>query len=127
MGLDAYLEDEFGGELDLFIDDGGVLAAAIPGGDPAYPMLRYVDVEGVTAFNRLQLAVVIPELEKLSETAPPDTKHALSFLATRPEVEPGRIGLLGASFGAAVAVYTAGVDPRVAACISAGGWGDGEL
>ena len=55
-----------------------------------------------------------------------DTKHALSFLATRPEVEPGRIGLLGASFGAAVAVYTAGVDPRVAACISAGGWGDGE-
>lgn len=55
-----------------------------------------------------------------------DTKHALSFLATRPEVEPARIGLLGASFGAAVAVYTAGVDPRAAACISAGGWGDGE-
>ena len=78
MGLDAYLEDEFGGELDLFIDDGGVLAAAIPAGDPGYPMLRYVDVEGVTAFNRLQLAVVIPELEKLSENAPPDAKHALS-------------------------------------------------
>jgi len=55
-----------------------------------------------------------------------DAKNALSFLATRPEVDPRRIGLLGASFGAAVAVYTAGVDPRVAACISAGGWGDGE-
>jgi dipeptidyl aminopeptidase/acylaminoacyl peptidase len=55
-----------------------------------------------------------------------DTKHALSFLATRPEVDPDRIGLIGASFGAAVAVYTAGVDPRVAACISAGGWGNGE-
>lgn len=78
MGLDAYLEDEFGGELDLFIDDGGVLAAAIPSGNPDYPMLRYVDVEGVTAFNRLQLAVVIPELEKLSENAAPNTKHALS-------------------------------------------------
>ncbi len=78
MGLDAYLEDEFGGELDLFIDDGGVLAAAIPGGNPDYPMLRYVDVEGVTAFNRLQLAVVIPELEKLSQNAPPETKQALS-------------------------------------------------
>lgn len=78
MGLDAYLEDEFGGELDLFIDDGGVLASAIPTGNPDYPMLRYVDVEGVTAFNRLQLAVVIPELEKLSENAQPNTKHALS-------------------------------------------------
>lgn len=55
-----------------------------------------------------------------------DTKNALSFLATRPEIDPDRIGLIGASFGAAVAVYTAGVDPRVAACISTGGWGDGE-
>jgi pimeloyl-ACP methyl ester carboxylesterase len=55
-----------------------------------------------------------------------DTKNALSFLATRPDVEPERIGLIGNSFGAAVAVYTAGVDPRVAACISCGGWGDGE-
>jgi len=55
-----------------------------------------------------------------------DTKNALSFLATRPEVAPERIALVGNSFGAAVAVYTAGVDPRVAACISCGGWGDGE-
>lgn len=78
MGLDAYLEDEFGGELDSFLDDGGVLAAAMPTGDEAYPMLRYVDVEGVTAFNRLQLAVVIPELERLMEKAEPNTKHALS-------------------------------------------------
>src|SRR5712691_7756977 len=55
-----------------------------------------------------------------------DTKNALSFLATRPGIDPERIGLIGNSFGAAVAVYTAGVDPRVAACISTGGWGDGE-
>jgi uncharacterized protein len=55
-----------------------------------------------------------------------DTRSALTFLAARPEVEPGRIGCLGHSFGAAVAVYAAGVDPRVAACISSGGWGDGE-
>lgn len=55
-----------------------------------------------------------------------DTKNALSFLATRADVDPERIGLIGNSFGAAVAVYTAGVDPRVAACISCGGWGDGE-
>jgi hypothetical protein len=78
MGLDAYLEDEFGGELDSFIDDGGALASAIPAGDAGYPMLRYVDVEGVTTFNRLQLAAVVPELERLSEKAPPGAKHALS-------------------------------------------------
>jgi hypothetical protein len=80
MGLDVYLEDEFGEELDLFIDDGGILAAAIPAGDASFPMLRHVDVEGVTAFNRLQLSVVIPELERL-ETANAsmnNTKAALS-------------------------------------------------
>ena len=55
-----------------------------------------------------------------------DTRHALSFLATRPEVDPERIGVIGNSFGAAVAVYAAGIDRRVAACISCGGWGDGE-
>jgi pimeloyl-ACP methyl ester carboxylesterase len=55
-----------------------------------------------------------------------DTRHALAFLAARPEVLPERIGLAGTSFGAAVAVYTAGIEPRVAAVISSGGWGDGE-
>ena len=55
-----------------------------------------------------------------------DTRHALSYLAGRPDVDPRRIGVIGNSFGAAVAVYAAGVDPRIAACISCGGWGDGE-
>ncbi len=55
-----------------------------------------------------------------------DTRRALDYLATRPEVDPARIAVLGHSFGAAVAVYAAGVDPRFAACVSTGGWGDGE-
>lgn len=55
-----------------------------------------------------------------------DTRNALSYLATRPEVDAERIALLGSSFGAAVAVYTGGADERVAAVISCGGWGDGE-
>ncbi len=55
-----------------------------------------------------------------------DTRSALTFMAGRAEVDPARIGLVGSSFGAAVAVYTAGVDGRVAAVISSGGWGDGE-
>ena len=55
-----------------------------------------------------------------------DTRNALSYLATRPEVDPQRIALVGSSFGAAVAVFTGGADRRVAAVISCGGWGDGE-
>ncbi|QTL03445.1 alpha/beta fold hydrolase [Aquabacter sp. L1I39] len=55
-----------------------------------------------------------------------DAKNALSFLATRPEVDPARIGVVGHSFGAAVAVYSAGVDSRFACVISSCGWGDGE-
>lgn len=55
-----------------------------------------------------------------------DAKAAIGFLQSRPEVDASRIGLMGHSFGAAVAIYTAGVDERVAACVSTGGWGDGE-
>src|SRR5258706_6156082 len=54
-----------------------------------------------------------------------DTRNALSVLAGRPDIDPKRIGVVGQSFGAAVAVYAAGIDRRVAACISSGGWGDG--
>jgi pimeloyl-ACP methyl ester carboxylesterase len=54
-----------------------------------------------------------------------DTRNALTFLAQHPAVEPGRIGVIGSSFGGAVAVYSAGVDERIAAVISNGGWGDG--
>ena len=54
------------------------------------------------------------------------TSDALTMLAKHPNVEGDRIGVIGSSFGAAVAVYTGGVDKRVAAVISSGGWGDGE-
>ena len=55
-----------------------------------------------------------------------DLGHALSFLAKHPAVDPGRIGAIGSSFGGAVAVYAGGTNPRVAAVVSNGGWGDGE-
>jgi fermentation-respiration switch protein FrsA (DUF1100 family) len=54
-----------------------------------------------------------------------DTRNALTWLAERPEIDPARIGVIGHSFGAAVAVYTGGVDDRVAAVISSCGWGHG--
>ena len=55
-----------------------------------------------------------------------DTRNALTFLAKHPAVDPDRIGVIGSSFGGAVAVYAGGVDERIAAVISNGGWGDGE-
>ncbi len=51
---------------------------------------------------------------------------ALTFLAKNSNVEGDRIGMIGSSFGAAIAVYVCGVDKRVAGAISSGGWGDGE-
>lgn len=55
-----------------------------------------------------------------------DTRSALGFLATQAHIDGARIGVMGSSFGAAVSVYTAGVEPRIAACISGSGWGNGE-
>ena len=54
-----------------------------------------------------------------------DTKAAITYMQGRDDEDKGRVGLIGSSFGAAVAVYTAGVDERVSAAISSGGWGDG--
>jgi fermentation-respiration switch protein FrsA (DUF1100 family) len=55
-----------------------------------------------------------------------DTKSAVSYLISRPDVDSARIACSGHSFGAAVSVYAGGVDKRIAAVISSGGWGDGE-
>jgi pimeloyl-ACP methyl ester carboxylesterase len=52
--------------------------------------------------------------------------QALTLLAQHPQVDEGRIAVLGSSFGAAVAVYAGGVDQRIAAVVSASGWGHGE-
>ncbi len=55
-----------------------------------------------------------------------DASNAITYLETRPEVDPRRIGLCGSSLGASVAIHTAGGDSRAAAVISQGGWGNGE-
>jgi pimeloyl-ACP methyl ester carboxylesterase len=55
-----------------------------------------------------------------------DTRAAVTYLANRREVDPTRIALCGTSYGAAVAVYAAAVDSRVAAVIAQGGWSNGE-
>jgi uncharacterized protein len=55
-----------------------------------------------------------------------DTRNAVTFLSGLEEVDPRRIGVTGHSFGAAVAIFSAGVDDRIACVVSFCGWGDGE-
>ena len=57
----------------------------------------------------------------------PGGRHPVGYQlhAVAAEVDPDG-SVVGSSFGAAVAVYTGGVDDRVAAVISSGGWGNGE-
>src|SRR5262249_56960639 len=55
-----------------------------------------------------------------------DARNAVTFLSQHPTVDPARIGLIGSSFGGAVAIYTGGPDQPVAAVISNGGRGDCE-
>ena len=50
-----------------------------------------------------------------------NTRDAMSFLATHAAVQPGRIGVIGSSLGAAVGIQAAGLDERFAAVISSGG------
>jgi pimeloyl-ACP methyl ester carboxylesterase len=83
-----------------------------------YVTLRF-DMPGCGASEGEKgLLICLDEVQAISD--------ALTFLARHANVEPDRIGVIGSSFGAAVAVYAGGVDKRVAAVISSGGWGDGE-
>ena len=52
-------------------------------------------------------------------------RRGIDYLERRAEIDSARIGVAGASFGAAVAIYTGGADARVAAVLSSGGWGNG--
>ena len=55
-----------------------------------------------------------------------DTQAAMDYLQGREKIDSKRVGVLGSSFGAAVAIYTGGIDDRFACVISSGGWGHGE-
>jgi len=99
-------------------DGGGMIAVARMLAGLGYAALRF-DMRGCGESEGERGRVIC--LEQVE-----DTKNALTFLASRSEIDPHRIGVVGQSFGAAVAVYSSGVDPRVAACISSGGWGNGE-
>jgi hypothetical protein len=54
-----------------------------------------------------------------------DVQAALTFLGTLPEVDAGRLGIYGTSYGGATVVWTAAIDPRVKCVVSVVGIGDG--
>ncbi len=55
-----------------------------------------------------------------------DVRNAISYLQTRPEVDPDKIGLYGTSLGGANVLYAAAIDKRAKCVISVGGIGDCE-
>jgi dipeptidyl aminopeptidase/acylaminoacyl peptidase len=54
-----------------------------------------------------------------------DVQAALTFFATRPEVDPERLGLYGTSYGGATVVWVGAIDPRVKCIVSVVGIGHG--
>jgi pimeloyl-ACP methyl ester carboxylesterase len=55
-----------------------------------------------------------------------DVRSALSYLETRPEVDPDRLWLLGFSFGGGIAISAAGADERVRCCVAVSPVADGR-
>ncbi|MBM3908210.1 MAG: hypothetical protein FJ363_09070 [Gemmatimonadetes bacterium] len=61
------------------------------------------------------LAVVaqVPAIRRAFYDSPPAVTLALDYLLSRPDVDPSRVELVGASFGASFATIAAARDPRV--------------
>jgi pimeloyl-ACP methyl ester carboxylesterase len=55
-----------------------------------------------------------------------DAQAALTFLSIQPEVDAGRLGLYGISYGGSTATFAAAIDRRVKAVVSVTGVGHGE-
>ncbi len=55
-----------------------------------------------------------------------DVQAALTFLGTRPGVDPAHLGLYGTSYGGATVIWAAALDERVRCVVSVVGIGDGR-
>ena len=98
-------------------DSGSVPAMATLLTNRGYASLR-LDMPGVGDSGG-----VVGRLVCLEQVAV--ARRGIDYLESRAEIDSARIGVAGASFGAAVSIYTGGADERVAAVISSGGWGNG--
>jgi hypothetical protein len=77
MGIDLRVESESGEVQDELLDDNNLTEKLLPDhDDAASPCLRYVDRDGDTVFNQLQLPVLMQELEnRLRAARKPDLKN----------------------------------------------------
>ena len=91
MGLDAYLLDYDGAQLQVVGDPKSTLHRALRESNLADTIcLRFIDLFGRTTFNRAQAAVLASELASLKTSFPPDAKahvdrlqHLLDLLERR--------------------------------------------
>ena len=66
--------------------------------------------------RELRVVVLREIVDPIDQTA--DIKNCLHVLASEPGVNPGRIGIWGTSYGGGHAVFTAGTDDRIRACVA---------
>lgn len=76
---------------------------------------REGDAQDSTCVREAMAALMLGET--LSGWRVWDTQRALDLLETRPEVDAGRLGVLGTSGGGLVALLAAALDTRIAACV----------
>jgi dipeptidyl aminopeptidase/acylaminoacyl peptidase len=99
-------------------DEGSSLPATRLLAGLGYVTLRF-DMRGNGDSGGARGRVLVPD-------AVTDALSARAFMAGLPEVDPARIGALGASYGAGVAVHAAARDEGLAAVIFSGGVSNGE-
>ncbi len=66
----------------------------------------------------------LPEAKRFIHQTQEGIKRLVDALSTRPELDPGRISIIGASFGSPFALAAAGSDPRLKGVIIVHGFAD---
>lgn len=80
--------------------------------------------EGDHRAKGLAVVAQVPAIRRALYDTPPAAQIALDYLLARPDVDPTRVELVGASFGAPFATIVAARDPRVTRLWLAHGGGD---
>lgn len=84
MGIDVLVESESGEVQDEVLDDRNLTEKLLPDReDNTSPCLRFVDTNGETVFNQVQIPFLVTELEnRVRVVSRPELKsHAESILA----------------------------------------------